>query len=95
MARVLTTLKKVFESYLQQRKRFAEKLELRVVIHTGVLQIRSQNDLDKLLSFQFPFDRQQFDTVVTDMSSEETTALEKCKQLFSESFATAMKKIFY
>lgn len=95
MARVLTALSNVFNTYLQKRKQFAEKPELRVVVHTGVLQIKNDSDLGKLLSFQYPFDQQHFDTVVTDVSSEESATLEKCKLLFSEPFARAIKMIFY
>jgi hypothetical protein len=95
MARVLIVLKNVFKTYFQKRKHFVGKSELRVVVYTGVLQIQNDSDLDKLLSFQYPFDQQQFDTVVTDVSSEESTTLEKCKQLFSEPFARAIKMIFY
>lgn len=95
MAKVLSALKKVFHTYLQKRKDFADKSELRVIIHTGVLPIKNDSDLVKLLSFQFPFDQQDFDTVVTDMPSEENTVLEKCKQFFREPFARAIKMIFY
>ena len=80
---------------LQQRSRFAEKAKLRVVVHRGKLQIENDSDLGKLLNFEYPFDQQQFDTVVTEVPSDESTALEKCKQLFSDSFARAVRVIFY
>ena len=95
MSGMLTALKKVFETYLQKRKHFAEKSEVRVVVYTGVLQIRNDSDLGKLLNFQYPFDQQHFATVVTDVSSDERNTLEKCKLLFSESFAKAIKTLFY
>ena len=95
MARVVAALKNVFRTYLDKRSQFVEKSEIRVVVLTGVLQVRSDSDLGKLLSFQYPFDQQHFDTVVTDVSSGESTTLEKCKLLFSEPFARAIKTIFY
>ncbi len=93
MASVRTALQRVLTANQQKQKHFAEQPVFRVVVYSGVLRIETENDLNDLINFRYAFDQQQFDSVVT--STAETTALGKYRLLFNESFAKAIKMIFY
>lgn len=95
MAKSLTALHTVFTSYLRKRKSFADRPALRVVVHTGVLRIDNESDLGRVLNFRYPFDRQGFDTEVTELPTEQGAGLQQCRRLFGESFAAAMKLVLF
>ena len=95
MPSAMIGLQNVFKAYLQKRKQFAEKPEFRTVIYRGVLLIENENDLNDLINFRYAFDQQEFDGVVATVATAETTALGKFRLLFNESFAKAIKMIFY
>lgn len=95
MASVRTALQRVLTVNQQKQKHFAEQPEFRVVVYSGVLRIETENDLNDLINFRYAFDHQQFDSAVTSVATAETTALGKYRLLFNESFAKAIKMIFY
>lgn len=95
MASVRSTLQEVLAANQQKQEHFVGQSEFRVVVYSGELRIETENDLNDLINFRYAFDQQQFDTVVATVATVETTALEKFRLLFNESFTKAIKTIFY